>query len=64
MRTRRVLTVRGSGGDRCALSTWYDGNPMPGFDVDMLGHQPLRQYRCDAGPPDSLDMLAKIAGVR
>jgi hypothetical protein len=44
IRSRRVLTVRGSGGDRCALGIWYDGNPMPGFDVDMLSADQIMAF--------------------
>jgi hypothetical protein len=31
---QRVITTRGTGGDRCALGIWLDNSPMPGFDVD------------------------------
>jgi len=44
LRMRRVPTVRGSGGERCALSIWYDGNPMPGFDIDMLSADQIMAF--------------------
>ncbi|MGW8266637.1 MAG: MSCRAMM family protein [Longimicrobiales bacterium] len=31
---QRVVTARGSGGDRCALGIYLDNSYMPGFDID------------------------------
>jgi len=30
---RRVVTARGSGGNRCAMGIYLDHSPMPGFDI-------------------------------
>jgi hypothetical protein len=31
---QRVITARGTGGDRCAMSIYLDNAAMPGFDLD------------------------------
>lgn len=49
VRSQRVLTIRGSGSEQCALGIWYDGNPMPGFDIDMLSADQIMAFEVYGG---------------
>jgi hypothetical protein len=40
----RVITARGSGGDRCAVEVYLDGSHMPGFDIDTYPISALEAF--------------------
>ena len=59
----RVITARGSGGDRCALGIYLDGSYMPGFDIDTFPLDALEAFetyeRFDV-PPEYADPCGVI----